>query len=139
MSNLTITIEAPEIVAAINHLAEAVSKITAAPADSNPTQTLPAASTVPTVVTPEPFPVTATVTPPVAPAVAAPAPTIPVSNAPSYTLDRISRAGAALVDAGKIDQLTSLLAKYGVQAITQLAADQYGVFAGELRALGAQI
>ena len=35
--------------------------------------------------------------------------------------------------------LLALLTKYGVQAITQLQPAQYGVFATELRALGAQI
>ena len=49
------------------------------------------------------------------------------------------RSGAALVDAGKMEPLLALLTKYGVQAITQLQPAQYGVFATELRALGAQI
>ena len=48
-------------------------------------------------------------------------------------------AGASLVDAGKMEQLLALLAKYGVQAVTQLQPDQYGVFATELRTLGAQL
>lgn len=73
---------------------------------------------------------------PVAPV--APAPAVPVT-APTYTLDQISRAGAALVDAGKMDALLGLLAKFGVAAVTQLQPDQFGVFATELRALGAQI
>ena len=69
----------------------------------------------------------------------APAPAVPVAGAPTYTLDQISKAGAALVDAGKMEPLLGLLTKYGVQAITQLQPAQYGVFATELRALGAQI
>jgi len=64
---------------------------------------------------------------------------MPVAGAPTYTLDQISKAGAALVDAGKMEPLLTLLTKYGVQAITQLQPAQYGVFATELRALGAQI
>jgi hypothetical protein len=64
---------------------------------------------------------------------------MPVADAPTYTLDQISKAGAALVDAGKMEPLLGLLTKYGVQAITQLQPAQYGVFATELRALGAQI
>ena len=36
-------------------------------------------------------------------------------------------------------ELLALLTKYGVQAVTQLTPDQYGAFATELRALGAQI
>ena len=68
-----------------------------------------------------------------------PAPTVPVTGAPTYTLDQISRAGASLVDAGKMQQLLELLGRYGVQAVTQLQPEQYGAFATELRALGAQI
>ena len=68
-----------------------------------------------------------------------PAPTVPVTTAPTYTLDQIAKAGASLVDAGKMEQLLALLAKYGVQAVTQLQPDQYGVFATELRTLGAQL
>ncbi len=55
------------------------------------------------------------------------------------TLDQIAKAGASLVDAGKMEQLLALLAKYGVQAVTQLQPDQYGVVATELRTLGAQL
>ena len=43
------------------------------------------------------------------------------------------------MDAGKMEQLLALLTKYSVQAVTQLTPDQYGAFATELRALGAQI
>ena len=68
-----------------------------------------------------------------------PAPAVPVTTAPTYTLDQISKAGASLVDAGKMQQLLALLARYGVQAVTQLQPEQYGVFATELRTLGAQI
>ena len=105
--------------------------------------TPPPASVVPTQPTPAPV---ATPTPapaPVAPAQTAaptnPAPAVPVTTAPTYTLDQIAKAGASLVDAGKMEQLLALLAKYGVQAVTQLQPDQYGVFATELRTLGAQL
>lgn len=95
-----------------------------------PPVTMPPATVVPTRPTPAPV---ATPTP--APAPAAPAQTV----APTYTLDQIAKAGASLVDAGKMEQLLALLAKYGVQAVTQLQPDQYGVFATELRTLGAQL
>lgn len=108
-----------------------------------PPVTMPPASVVPTQPTPAPV---ATPTPapaPVAPAQTAaptnPAPAVPVTTAPTYTLDQIAKAGASLVDAGKMEQLLALLAKYGVQAVTQLQPDQYGVFATELRTLGAQL
>ena len=115
-----------------------VSQDTPAPV---PPVTMPPATVVPTQPTPAPV---ATPTPapaPVAPAQTAaptnPAPAVPVTTAPTYTLDQIAKAGASLVDAGKMEQLLALLAKYGVQAVTQLQPDQYGVFATELRTLGA--
>ena len=111
-----------------------------------PPVTVPPASVVPTQPTPAPV---ATPTPAPAPAAPAapaqtvaptnPAPTVPVTTAPTYTLDQIAKAGASLVDAGNMEQLLALLAKYGVQAVTQLQPDQYGVFATELRTLGAQL
>lgn len=98
----------------------------------------------PTPVAPVAAPVTHAPVPPVTmpPATVAPtnpAPTVPVTTAPTYTLDQIAKAGASLVDAGRMEQLLALLAKYGVQAVTQLQPDQYGVFATELRTLGAQL
>ena len=75
--------------------------------------------------------------PAAAPVAHAPA-AVPVT-APTYTVDQIARAGASLVDAGKMEQLLALLARYGVAAVTQLQPDQFGAFATELRALGAQI
>lgn len=109
-----------------------------------PPVTMPPATVVP--IQPTPAPVE-TPTPAPAPAAPAqtvaptnnPAPAVPVTTAPTYTLDQIAKAGASLVDAGKMEQLLALLAKYGVQAVTQLQPDQYGVFATELRTLGAQL
>ena len=117
MSNLamTIKVEAPDLVAALVRLAAAV----------NPD---------PNILTPdEPRPQMP------APAPAPAAPVVPVGGAPTYTLDQIAKAGASLVDAGKMEPLLALLGRYGVQAVTQLAPEQYGAFATELRALGAQI
>ena len=55
-------------------------------------------------------------------------------------LDTISRAGAALVDQGKMaDVLKILQEKYGIFAVTQLDPSQYPAFAADLRALGANI
>lgn len=76
---------------------------------------------------------------PVAAPAATPAPAVPVTAAPAYTVDQLSQAGAALVDAGKMDALMGLLSKYAVQAITQLPPEQYGAFATDLRGLGARI
>ena len=82
---------------------------------------------------------------PVAPTVpvATPAPTAapaPVPTAaPQYTLEMISVAGSALIDAGKLDALMALLGKYGVDSLTSLDPNQYGAVATDLRALGARI
>ena len=153
MSNLsmTINVEAPALVAAITSLAAAMTvdpniltpdaprPQMPAPAAVPPQMPAPATGPAPAPVTPAPA---APVTPPApapAPAPQTAAPVMPVAGAPTYTLDQISKAGAALVDAGKMEPLLALLTKYGVQAITQLQPAQYGVFATELRALGAQI
>lgn len=82
-----------------------------------------------------PTPVPAAV-PPTAPATA---PAAVPTAAPTYTLDALARAGAALAQAGKMQEALALLAKYGVQTVNQLKPEQYGAFATELRALGAQI
>lgn len=131
------------------------------PVSGYPTTPAPAPAPAPAAPV-SPAPVTPTPTPTPAPAPAAPvaapspapapiagqtsaapgntpAPAVPVAGAPTYTLDQISRAGASLVDAGKMQQLLELLGRYGVQAVTQLQPEQYGAFATELRALGAQI
>lgn len=94
--------------------------------------------------TPAPAPTSAPPAAPVAPLFAAPvsnapAPMVPVASAPAYTLDQISRAGAALIDQGKMPQLIELLKKYGVQAVTQLDASAYPAFIEEMKALGAQL
>lgn len=88
---------------------------------------------------PEPIAAAPVVSIPVAAPAAAPAPAVPVTAAPAYTVDQLSQAGAALVDAGKMDALLGLLSKYAVQAITQLPPEQYGAFATDLRGLGARI
>jgi hypothetical protein len=105
----------------------------------------------PTVITPpvDPAATAPTVAAPVAPATpaATAAPIIPINTAatpvptaaPTITLEQLAHAGAALGQAGKIEQCKALLAKYGVQAVLQLPPEQYGAFATELRALGAQI
>ena len=159
MMELKITVTMPDLAAAICKLAAAVTPHNINTPTPDELAGAHAADPVPPVATPAPAapvnptpaaaaPVAAPIAPtapvptnaaPVAPtAPVAPAPAVPVT-APTYTLDQISRAGAALVDAGKMDALLGLLARFGVAAVTQLRPDQFGVFATELRALGAQI
>ena len=169
MMEMKITVEAPDLAASILKLAEAIASgpdpallipdeplpvsaypatpapvaapvapvaAPVSPAPVNPTPG-PAPTMVAPVVAPSPSPTPVTNAPTAGPTSAAPA--VPVAGAPTYTLDQISRAGASLVDAGKMQQLLELLGRYGVQAVTQLKPEQYGAFATELRGLGAQI
>ena len=166
---LEIRITAPELSEAINNLARAmtvraettpngttvgavptnttyaVANVQAEPQQGTPVQ---AASTE-TVANPT-VPVSAPQTAPVAqnaqnvsyPApdanVAPTAQAVPTA-APQYTLDMIAKAGTVLIDAGKMAELSALLAKYGVEALTTLDPAHYGAFAAELRAMGASI
>lgn len=156
MMEMKITVEAPDLAASILKLAKAIASgpdpdiLTPdepLPVASYPTAPAPAPAPAPAApVSPAPVTPTQTPAPTATPPVAAPAPTAGQTSAapgntpaPTYTLDQISRAGASLVDAGKMQQLLELLGRYGVQAVTQLQPEQYGAFATELRALGAQI
>lgn len=150
MMEMKIKIEVPDLAAAICKLAAAITPPDINTLTPDEPRGIPAAAPVAPVAAPAPAAPVNPTPAPVAP-VAAPVPTeqpaapvaqapaaVPVT-APTYTLDQIARAGASLVDAGKMEQLLALLARYGVAAVTQLQPDQFGVFATELRALGAQI
>lgn len=163
---LEIRITAPELSEAINNLARAIGLAVTNPvgmtigvvptnttsADANvqtePPQITPAqAAPTETVANPT-VPVSAPQNVPTAPntqnviypinAAPAPAPAVPTA-APQYTLEMIAKAGTALIDAGKMAELSALLAKYGVEALTTLDPAHYGTFAAELRAMGAAI
>lgn len=67
-------------------------------------------------------------------------PAIPTSHvAQAYTVEQLQTAMAALVDAGKMDNIRALLSSFGVQSVMGLQPDQYGALATALRSLGAQI
>lgn len=152
MFEINVTVNAPELAEALNSLAAALKGAKPEPAASKtgkadkpapvpPADYMPPADTAPAPATPAPAvtpaPAPAPVQAPVTPA-PAPAP-VPVAPAPTYNRDQIMTAGAALIDAGKINELVGLLNSFGVQAVTQLKQDQLGAFATELRKLGAQI
>ena len=107
MLEIRITIDAPELVKAINNLALAISGTKAIE---------PISKTVEQVDTP-----------------------VKESTAPRYTREQIMQAGAALMDAGKISELTNLLQSFGVQAVMQLKPEQLDSFAATMRDLGAKI
>lgn len=71
----------------------------------------------------------------------APAPmqqTVPTA-AQAYTFDQLAVAAGSLVDAGRQAEIVGLLNQFGVQALTSLPPEQYGIFATQLRAMGARI
>ncbi len=156
--DIQVTVSAPEITAALLALAGALKGTSPATFGHLPTHPVvnpappaalaapaPAAAAVPA--PPAALPVTnyAPVTPvpmqapaPLPP-VNVPPPVVPTAAAPAYTHERIMTAGAALMDAGKAEQLTALLQTFGVAAVTMLKPEQLGAFAVEMRKLGAQI
>lgn len=155
--DVTVRIEAPELVAAINTLATALetynqgtiikhTSAPAAPAFASPVQaatapvlttaTAPALSIVPNVAPAQPAPTLVYSAP--APVAAAPE-SVPVTAPQTYTQEQLAVAATQLMDAGRQPELISLLAAFGVQALTQLPKEQYGNFATQLRAMGARI
>ncbi len=94
---------------------------------------VPATQPVPTAV-----PIQTPVAAPAPIPTAAPAP-IPTAAPRAFTLPEIAAASAQLRDAGKLNDLTALLAQFGVQAVTELAADQLQLFAQQLISMGARL
>lgn len=66
---------------------------------------------------------------------------VPVSAAPSFTIDQVAKAGADLIAANqdKMSELLTLLQQFGVPAVQALRPEQLGAFATALRGLGAAI
>lgn len=149
MFEVRITIEAPELVGAINNLAAAMGGAkfipqqgsVAAPQQpaTNPQTAAPAQTPAPTPAAPvQPNPL-----PSPGPAAQAmpsyPAPNVPLAQPPQYTIDQIMAAGATLMDAGKVNELRNLLMSFGANAVMDLKPEQLGAFATGLRELGAKI
>jgi hypothetical protein len=137
--NYTISIS-PELLSVFKQFVEAIAG-KSAPAYQEPIPTQPSAAApvnpLPTAPAASSQPTTAQAVAPVVQDVA-PMPAVPVA-APTYTLEQLARAGATLAQAGKMDQCLALMSRYNVTTITQLNPEQYGAFATELRALGAQL
>lgn len=156
MFEIKVTIEAPELAGAMMRLADAISAAPAAPSPVTPAapekaaapteKPAPAKAEKPVKAPapakeekPAPAPAAA---PAPAPAPApTPAPTEAHATQPEKEVDlaTIARAGAGLVDQGKMPQIMELLKGYNVRAITELKQEQYKDFAKDLRALGADI
>lgn len=140
--NIVIEIKAPELSAAINTLAQALSgkkqiieHVQDAPTEQ---QIQHPASTQQPMQQQAPAPVPTA--PPVqqqVPVQQAPQP-VPTS-APTYDMNQLAVAATQLMDAGKQSELLQLLSAFGVQALMQLPQEQYGAFATKLRELGAKL
>lgn len=162
MAELIIThrIEAPELVAAMNNLSDALrggltATVAAVPAEApaEVQNTAPPASAPQPVETPEaaPAPIPEAVPAPVetpAPApVSAPAPVQAPVEAPApapaaprqYSFEDVTKGGSQLMDMNKMAELMGLLKEHGVQAVTQLKPEQYASVCEGLMKLGAKI
>ena len=96
-------------------------------------------SPAPVPVTPVPVAQPVAAPAPVAQPAPAPAPAAAPTTARAFRFEDIQLAATSLCDTGKRAEVLALLAKYGIQALSALPAEQYGAFATELRGLGAKI
>lgn len=132
-ADITITLQLDKLTPEqLQGLCALVQQANATPAQETPVGFAPA--TAPQA----PEPPTAPAAPVTQPTAALP-PSVAPTSAPTYTLDQLVTAGAGLLDAGKMQDLVGLLAKYEVQALTQIKPEQYGALAADLRALGARL
>jgi len=144
MLEVKVTVQAPELAQAIATLAAAMRGMDIAPIQTGAEEIPPPANPTPPVTdTPTPSqnvaPAAPVSTPAANPVAPPPPPAVPTAAPPTFSREQIMTAGAALIDAGKINELMGLLNSFGVQAVTQLKQEQLGAFATELRKLGAQI
>lgn len=153
MTEIKVTISAPEVTEALNNLARAISLATENQVGATSGATLSSITSVvaeeaPVAPAPVANPITPTSAPQIAPVaqsvpnVSTPAPnpaSLVPTAAPQYTLEMLAKAGTALIDAGRMADVMALLSKFGVEALTALDPSMYGAMATELRNLGAQI
>jgi hypothetical protein len=131
MLEIRVTIDAPDLTAALNALAISIqnTRATAPP--------LPVVKRDPSVksVNPVQEPIAEKApTPPAAPSNA-----VPVTAPPTYSIEQLQTAGQPLLDANKGAELVALLRQFGVSSLPELKPEQIGPFATGLRQLGAVI
>ena len=66
-------------------------------------------------------------------------PIVPTVSAPTYTLEELQVACAPLIDANRMGDLQSVIAKFGATSLLDIPKEQYGALAADLRALGARL
>lgn len=142
MLELKIKIETPDLAAALERLAAAMTPA----AGPTPTAAAAPAGAAQTTATVSPTPASATAAS-VVPTAPAPTPAAPAAPAalptegPKYTIDDIARAGSMLAMQGpeKVAALNGLLQQFGLASLTQLKPDQTSAFVQAMRGLGAQL
>lgn len=162
MSEITIKIEATDLINALNALTAALNRNTVQPGESKPdiTATVPcvpmpvapiSAPAIPTggipnqqiPTTTHPVPAMQVPTSPVPNAATAPAspsaPTTAPTAVPSYTIEQFQTAIAPLLDAGKVGQIQQLVQSFGVATLMDIPKERYGEFANGLRNIGGVI
>ena len=142
MLELKIKIETPDLAAALERLAAAMTPA-AGPTPTAAAAPAGAAQTTATV-SPTPASETAASVVPTAPAPSPAAPAAPAAlptEGPKYTIDDIARAGSMLAMQGpeKVAALNGLLQQFGLATLTQLKPDQTSAFVQAMRGLGAQL
>lgn len=127
---------------ALDHLAEVLSGMIANPKEVQAhtemnTSSAVAAALEPAATMPAPEPAAVTQ----APVQTTTAPIAPVSTgtAPTYTRDQLAKAATDHLMPQRMQELTSLLARFGVQSLMDLPEARFGEFATALRGLGAKI
>lgn len=98
--------------------------------------------TAPVPSVPSVAPATTAIAAPVAPTTPAPTPPpapVPRADAPTYTIEKLQLACAPLMDANRMGEIQSTIAKYGATSLLDIPKEQYGALAADLRALGARL
>lgn len=123
MLELKIKIETPDLAAALERLAAAMTPA----AGPTPTAAAAPAGAAQTTATVSPTPASATAALP--------------TEGPKYTIDDIARAGSMLAMQGpeKVAALNGLLQQFGLASLTQLKPDQTSAFVQAMRGLGVQL
>lgn len=132
---ITVNINAPAIVDALNNFTAAVTAVLKVPQATiletavAPVTAAPVAPAPVVTATPAPVVTAAPVTPA--------APAAPVVDE-AYR-NRVCQAAARLVEAGKMNDILNALKSFNVAAVTQLSAEQLPAFAAQITALGAVV
>ena len=104
---------------------------------AKPEQTAPAPS-VPCTASETMVPA-ASVTPTTPAPASVPPAAVPRAAAPTYTIEELQLACAPLMDANRMGEIQSVIAKYGATSLLDIPKEQYGALAADLRALGARL